>query len=83
MISPSILDMILCQVVDRKWEIVSPAGPQDNEPKEINVCYLEDSQVWSLYSNCVSHEVLVARIQPDTRALKHAKGLLQNINLSL
>ena len=61
-------------MVDKKWAIVSPLGQQDNEPKEVEVCWLEDSQSWSVHSTCVSDGVLVARILPDTRAVKHGKG---------
>ena len=61
--------------MERRWEIVSPSGPQDNEDKEVRLCYLEDTNTWSLHSDCVAEEVLVARIDPETRASKHGRGL--------
>ena len=62
-------------MVDRRWEIVSQAGAQDNEEKEVRLCYLEDRNTWSLHSDCVAEEVLLARIDQDTRASKHGRGL--------
>lgn len=74
------------QLVERRWEIVSQSGPQDNEDKEVRLCYLEDRNTWRLLSDCVADEVLVARIDQDTRASKHGRGLHRvstlTINLS-
>ena len=63
-------------MVDKKWSIVSTLGQTDSEPKEVELCFLEDSHSWILYSNSVSDSVLVPRIQQDTRAAKHGKAFV-------
>ena len=63
-------------MVDKKWSIVSTSGQSDSEPKEVELCFLEDSQSWILCSNSVSDSVLVPKIHHDTRAAKHGKAFV-------
>ena len=67
---------LVLEVIDKKWSTVSTRGQNDNSTKEIQLCFIEEEKTWRLHSNCVSGEVLVARIDSSTRAIRHDKGFI-------
>ena len=66
----------MLEVIDKKWSTVSQQGQNDNIPKEIQLCFADDSKTWRLHSNCVRGEVLVQKIDAKTRAIRHEKGFI-------
>lgn len=67
---------LVLEVIDKKWSTVSQQGQNDNIPKEIQLCFADDSKTWRLHSNCVRGEVLVQKIDAKTRAIRHEKGFI-------
>ena len=67
---------LVLEVIDQKWSTVSNLGQNDNTPKELQLCFVDEEQIWRLYSSCVLGEVLVPRITSSTRAIRHDKGFI-------
>ena len=67
---------LVLEVIGKKWSTVSTLGPNDNVPKEIQLCISDDGKSWRLYSTCLAGEVLVPKIDAKTRAAKLERGFI-------
>eukprot|EP00092_Neocalanus_flemingeri_P030140 GFUD01032718.1.p1 GENE.GFUD01032718.1~~GFUD01032718.1.p1 ORF type:complete len:371 (-),score=144.40 GFUD01032718.1:64-1176(-) len=70
---------LVLEVVGERWSIVGQSGPTDQgqtTEHDLKLCYLEQEEKWSIFTNALPGGVLVSRLSPETKLKKLARAFV-------